>query len=112
VFVEGKPTGAAEPWSAKPIGSYDLVIPTGEEMMIANVAIKEVGGKLVASLKPLTEARPIEMEVTVNGTDLKLLLDRPDGPITLHLQRRGSRISGTWAVGADDTGTLEGIANF
>jgi hypothetical protein len=112
VFMDGKPIGAAEEWSAKPVGSYDLVIPTGGSMIIASLTIAEVAGKVAATLVQLDDPDPVAMDVAVNGTDLVLTLNRPRAPITVHLQRRGSQLSGNWTVGTADSGTVEGKAKL
>ena len=62
VLKDGKPIGAAEPWSAKPVGAYDLVIPSGDAMMIATLTINEVGGKLSATFVQLDDAEPMMMD--------------------------------------------------
>ncbi len=111
VLVDGKPVGAAEAWGAKPTGAYDVVLPMSEGMMIASVSIGEEAGKLVGKLRPAGGDHDIVMDAAVNGTDLVLTLKREHGPITMHLQRRGDRISGNWTVGGMDSGTLEGVAS-
>jgi hypothetical protein len=108
VLLNGKPIGPAEPWSAKPVGNYDLVIPTGGSMIIANLTIAEVAGKSSATLVQLDDPDPVAMDVAVNGTDLVLTLNRPRAPITVHLQHRGTLVSGKWTVGTMDSGTVEG----
>jgi hypothetical protein len=110
VLVDGKPIGAAEAWGAKPAGAYDVVLPMSDGMMIASLSIGEEAGKLVGKLRPSGGDHDIVMDAVVNGTDLVLTLKREHGPITLHLQRRGDRVSGNWTVGGMDTGTLEGVA--
>ena len=110
VLVDGKPIGAAEAWGAKPTGAYDVVLPMSEGMMIAGLSVGEEAGKLVGKLRPSGGDHDIVMDATVNGTDLVLTLKREHGPITMHLQRRGERISGNWTVGGMDSGTLEGVA--
>ena len=112
VLLDGKPIGPAEPWSAKPVGSYDLVIPTGGSMIIASLTIAEAAGKLSGTLVQLDDPDPVAMEVAVNGTDLVLTLNRPRAPITVHLQHRGSQLSGNWTVGTADSGTVEGRAKL
>jgi len=112
VLLNGKPIGPAEPWGAKPIGSYDLVIPTGGSMIIASLTIAEVAGKVSATLVQLDDPDPVAMDVAVNGADLVLTLNRPRAPITVHLQHRGPRLSGKWTVGTMDSGTVEGKAKL
>jgi hypothetical protein len=112
VFMDGKPIGAAEPWSAKPVGSYDLVIPMSDAMMIANLTISEVGGKLSATLVQREDHEPMMMDVAVNGTDLVLTVNRPRDPITVHLRHRGLQLSGNWNLGTEQSGTLEGKAKL
>ena len=107
VLVDGKPIGAAEQWGAKPIGEYDLTIVTPGEMMPAHLRVADSVGKVVSFMTARGEQKVMPLEVTVNGSDLKLFLNRPHAPITMHLLRRGDHISGTWTVG-DDVGTLEG----
>jgi len=108
VLLNGKPIGPAEPWSAKPVGSYDLVIPTGGSMIIASLTIAEVAGKVSATLVQLDDPDPVAMDVAVKGTDLVLTLNRAQAPITVHLQHRGPQLSGNWTVGTMDSGTVEG----
>jgi hypothetical protein len=110
VFMDGKPIGAAEPWSAKPVGAYDLVIPTGDAIMIATLTISEVAGKLSAKFVQLEGPEPMMMDVAVNGTDLVLTVNRPRDPITVHLLHRGQQLSGNWNLGTEQSGTLEGKA--
>jgi hypothetical protein len=112
VLLNGKPIGPAEPWSAKPLGNYDLVIPTGGSMIIASLSITVVAGKLSATMLQLDDPDPVAMDVAVNGTDLVLTLNRPRAPITVHLQHRGSQLSGNWTVGTMDSGTVEGKAKL
>jgi hypothetical protein len=112
VLLNGKPIGPAEPWSAKPVGSYDLVIPTGGSMIIASLTIAEIAGKLSATMVQLDDPDPVAMGVAVNGTDLVLTLNRPRAPITVHLQHRGAQVSGNWTVGTMDNGTVEGKAKL
>jgi hypothetical protein len=110
MLKDGKPIGAAEPWTAKPVGAYDLVIPSGDAMMIATLTINEVGGKLSATFVQLDDAEPMMMDVAVKGTDLVLTVNRPQNPITVHLQHRGSQLSGNWTLGTEESGTVEGKA--
>jgi len=107
VLVDGRPIGAAEQWGAKPVGEYDLTIVTPGEMMPAHLTLGDSLGKAVSFMSARGESKVMPLEVTVNGTDLKLFLNRPHAPITMHLLRRGDHVSGTWTVG-DDVGTLEG----
>ena len=106
VLVDGKPIGAAEPWSARPIGNYDLTIVTPREMLIGHPSLADSAGKLESSVTIDGEGR-MWFEPTVNGNELTLLMKRERAPITIHLFRRCDRVSGTWTVG-NDTGTLEG----
>jgi hypothetical protein len=110
VFMDGKPIGAAEPWSAKPVGVYDLVIPTGDAMMIATLTIGEVAGKLSATFVQVEDPHPMIMDVAVTGTDLLLTVNRPQDPITVHLRHFGPQLSGNWTIGSEQSGTLEGKA--
>jgi hypothetical protein len=112
VLLNGKPIGPAEPWSAKPVGNYDLVIPTGGSMIIASLTIAEVAGKVSATLVQLDDPDPVAMDVAVKGTDLVLTLNRPRAPISVHLQHRGPQLSGNWTVGTQDSGTVEGRARL
>ena len=110
VLVDGKPIGAAEAWSAKPVGSYDVVIPMDQGMMIATLSIAETDGKLGATLTLLEQEHSIAMDVAVSGTNLQLTLKREHGPITMNLQHRGDRVSGNYVVGGMGSGTIEGVA--
>ena len=106
VLVDGKPIGAAEPWSAHPSGTYDLTIVTPGEMLSGHLTLADSAGKLAASVAVDGEGR-MWFEPTVNGNDLTLVMKRERAPITMHLFHRGDRVSGTWTVG-NDAGTLEG----
>ena len=81
-------------------------------MIIASLSITEVAGKLSATMLQLDDPDPVAMDVAVNGTDLVLTLNRPRAPITVHLQHRGPQLSGNWAVGTMDSGTVEGKAKL
>jgi CRISPR/Cas system-associated exonuclease Cas4 (RecB family) len=109
VLVDGKPIGAAEAWSAKPVGTYDVVIPMDQGMMIATLTIAETDGKLGATVTLLEDDHSIPMDVTVSGTNLQLTLKREHGPITMNLQHRGVRVSGNYVVGGMGGGTIEGV---
>ncbi len=111
VLLNGRPIGPAEPWT-KPVGGYDLVIPTGGSMIIASLTIAEIAGKVSATLVQLDDPDPVAMDVAVKGTDLVLTLNRPQAPITVHLQHRGPQLSGKWTVGTMDSGTVEGKAKL
>src|SRR5204863_1437195 len=63
VLQDGKPIGPAEPWNAKPVGDYDLVVVTSQGMMIANLKIGETAGKLTATLTLLEEPELASMDV-------------------------------------------------
>lgn len=106
VVVDGKPFGAGEPWAAHPTGTYDLTIVTPGEMLSGHLTLADSAGKLASSLT-IDGQGTMGFEPTVNGKELTLVMKRERAPITLHLFRRGERVSGTWTVG-DDTGTLEG----
>src|SRR4029077_10212433 len=52
--------------------------------------------KVSATLVQLDDPDQVAMDVAVNGTDLVLTLNRPQAPITVHLQHRGQQLSGKW----------------
>ncbi len=60
----------------------------------------------------LDDAEPMMMDVAVKGTDLVLTVNRPRNPITVHLQHRGSQLSGNWTLGTEESGTVEGKAKL
>lgn len=99
--------GPAETWSAKPIGSYDLVIDTPERKMPAALTISETDGKLSALLWPEGDKDGHVLAVTVKGVDLVLTGDAPRGPVTITIERRGKNLSGTWSMGSEG-GSLKG----
>lgn len=106
VTVDGKPIGAAEPWSARPLGSYDLTIVTPQGMLVGHMTVSDSVGKVVAQLTVDGEGR-VWLDPTVNGTEFTLVMKRDRAPITLHLLHHGERVSGTWTIG-NDAGTLQG----
>lgn len=99
--------GPAEAWSAKPIGSYDLVIEMPDRKMPAALTISETDGNLSALLWPEGDNDGHVMNVTVKGVDLVLTATAPRGPVTITLERRGKNLSGTWSMGSEG-GSLKG----
>lgn len=99
--------GPAETWSAKPIGSYDLVIDMPERKMPAALTISETDGNLSALLWPEGDNDGHVMNVTVKGVDLVLTAMAPRGPVTITLERRGKNLTGTWSMGSEG-GSLKG----
>ena len=99
--------GPAETWSAKPVGSYDLVLDTPERKMPAALTISETDGKLSALLWPEGDNDGHTMDVAVKGVDLVLTTVAPRGPVTITIERRGKNLSGTWSMGSEG-GSLKG----
>ena len=97
----------AEAWSAKPIGSYDLVLDTPERKMPAALTISETDGNLSALLWPEGDNDGHTMNVAVKGVDLVLTAVAPRGPVTITIERRGKNLSGTWSMGSEG-GSLKG----
>jgi hypothetical protein len=94
--------GSAETWSAKPIGSYDLVIDTPDRKMPAALTISEADGKLSALLWPEGDNDGRVLDVTVKGVDLVLTGVAPCGPVTITIERRGTNLANrAWGVGVD-----------
>jgi len=106
VTVDGKPVGAAEAWSARPLGKYDLTIVTSQGMLAGHMTVSDSLGKMVAQLAVDGEGR-VWLDPTINGPEFTLVMLREKAPITLHLFHRGDRVSGTWTIG-NDSGTLQG----
>ena len=107
VMVDGKAIGAAEPWGDTPVGKYKVVIATPDGMLPGEINLTEKNGKLAAELMTADNGQFHQLEVAVKGTDLVLKLTRSKAPITMTLQKRGQRLSGTWSIDGN-TGTLEG----
>ena len=93
--------GPAEPWSTKPIGSYDLVLDTPERKMRAALTISETDGNLSALLWPEGDNDGHVMDVTVKGVDLVLTTVAPRGPVIITIERRGKNLSGSWSMGSE-----------
>ncbi len=97
-------------WSAKPIGSYDLVLDTRERKMPTALTISETNGKLSALVWPEGDNDGRVMDVTVNGVDLVLTTVVPRGPVTITIEKRGKTLSGKWSMGMEGgllTGTTK-----
>lgn len=108
VLVDGKSIGAAEAWGDNPVGRYKVVIATPDGNLPGEIDLAEKDGKLAAEMMTADNVQFHPLEATVQGTDLVLKLNRPKAPITMKLQKRGPRVSGTWAIDAN-TGKLEGV---
>ncbi|HJQ11037.1 MAG TPA: hypothetical protein VJ840_08400 [Gemmatimonadaceae bacterium] len=107
VLVDGKSIGPAEPWGARPVGKYDLTIQTPDGTLKGQLTLADSAGKLASSVVAEGQGT-MHFESTINGSELTLVMKRDRGPITVHVFRRGDRVSGTWTAD-DDSGTFEGV---
>jgi hypothetical protein len=99
--------GPSDTWSAKPIGSYDLVLDTPERKIPSALTISERDGKLSALLWPEGDNDGHVMDVTVKGVDLVLTAIASHGPVTITIERRGRNLDGIWTMGGEG-GSLKG----
>jgi len=102
---------AAEPWNAKPLGSYHVTLananPSGP--MDADVTISEQDGKLTALFWPVGDQGGLPMSASVKGNELVLSTDTPRGPFEARIEHRGAKLMGSWQMGFKKGG-LEGNA--
>jgi hypothetical protein len=98
----------AAPWSARPVGVYNLEIALSDRAMPARLTVSEVDGKLTASLWPEGDNDAHEMSVSVKDTDLIFDAEAPRGHVQLVLQHEGDRITGSWSYG-QERGALRGM---
>ena len=96
------------PWPARPIGTYDLLVAVPDRTIPATLVISDSAQQLVAFVRSEESGEQHAVTVSVKGTDLTLTGLIPDGALTLVLQRRDKKISGTWRIGDDQSGTLTG----
>ncbi|MDQ6689861.1 MAG: hypothetical protein M3Z18_05055 [Gemmatimonadota bacterium] len=98
---------AAEAWSARPVGNYDVVLDSPEGAIAVRVTVSETQGKLVALFWPAKEAEGQAMDVAIAGTDMVLTAKTHRGPIEINIERRGQALSGNWTLGRTH-GSLRG----
>ena len=96
------------PWPARPIGTWDLQVATPDRMVPATLVIADSAGQLVVSVRTVEDGESHPMTMTIKGIDLTLAGLSPNGAVTLVLRQRDSKITGTWRIGDDQSGTLTG----
>jgi hypothetical protein len=97
----------SEAWNAKPVGAYRVTLDIPGHAMTADITVKEVNGKLMANMWPVGDHDGHDMDVAVLANQLVLTTDSPRGHVTLTLEHRGPKISGTWQLGSQ-SGALSG----
>jgi hypothetical protein len=100
-------SGVADVWDAKPIGKYQITLTMPDHDMTADVTIREEGGKLIANIWPVGDNDGRDFGAAVMGNQLVISGPTERGAVTLTLEHRGPKISGTWQLG-DQKGALAG----
>ncbi len=97
----------AGPVEMDPVGSYTLTTviqgsPVSGQMRIAG----EPGAYIGAVYTGLTGELPIT-SVSVDGSQLFITAETPDGPVDVRITFDGDSFSGTWMLGPE-TGAIQG----
>ena len=96
------------PWPARPIGTWDLQVATPDRTVPATLVIADSANQLIVNVRTVEDGEEHRMTITINGTDLTLVGMSPNGVVTLVLRQRDDKITGTWRIGDDQSGTLTG----
>jgi hypothetical protein len=93
-------------WSAKPTGVYDIVADVDGTPHNATLTMTADSTGTTRGVIE-TEGESHSMTVAVNGPELVMTTDTPQGTMTIRLKRQGDKLLGTWAR-AMEGGKLEG----
>ncbi|HEX6627735.1 MAG TPA: hypothetical protein VF105_07265 [Gemmatimonadaceae bacterium] len=99
--------GPADVWSAKSFGAFRVTLDMPTHSMTANVTVKEVDGKLMATVWPVGDNEGRDFDAAVMGNQLMIGGQTPHGLFKLTVEHRGSSVSGTWSFG-EQKGALTG----
>jgi hypothetical protein len=108
--ADGKPTGPAEAWAAKPVGKYRITLTLPTHEMTADVTVREENGKLIANIWPVGDNDGRDFSAAVVGNQFVISGPTERGALNITLERRGSQLSGTVQF-ADQKGVASGSAN-
>jgi hypothetical protein len=98
----------ATPWTAKSVGTYDILIQVDGETQPATLIIAtDSTGALTAKAVegPRNDEHPFKVEV--KGDDLVCQSPTNNGVMTITFQRRGNDLVGHWQAGSGE-GTITG----
>jgi len=104
-------TVAAPPltqWSQHPTGKYRLELALPDGLMQADLSIADSAGTPTAVFWPVGDNEGHPVTVTVKDTALVLSASTPRGPFEMVLQRSGSKLSGHFAMGVQESGAVQG----
>ena len=104
---DSKPAAAAEAWLAPPIGRYRITLTFPSHEMTADVIVREESGKLIANIWPAGDNDGRDFGAVVSGNQLVISGTTERGALSIALEHRGPKISGTWKFG-EQNGTLTG----
>jgi hypothetical protein len=98
--------------TVRPVAAYELRVGLPDRTMPAKLVVADSAGALVASLRRAADGAAIPLIVNVEGSDLVLHADTPDGLLELVLHRQNesaarSRVTGRWTLGQQQ-GALQG----
>jgi hypothetical protein len=110
-IVIPKDIGPTEPWSAKPIGKYELILNIPEGPMPVELTVSESAGTLTAMFWKVGDNDGHFVKPTVKGNDLVLEGTTPHGALTITLRHHGPKLAGVWQLG-EGRGTVEGAAKL
>lgn len=94
-------------WDQHPSGKYRLELSLPDRKLSADLTVSDSAGTPVANLWPADDNEGHMLAVAVKDTDLVLTTQTPRGPFSLVLERRGSALTGRYAMGTE-TGAVSG----
>lgn len=101
------PSTAAASMALDPVGSYVLSTNFQGQAVDGRIRIGGSPGAWSGTLySDLTGELPLS-SIRVEGQELHITADTPDGPLTAHLVFTGDTFNGDWSLGADG-GALRG----
>ena len=108
VLVAGCASAPAQPRAVDPVGVFDFSTAVEGQAVTGTLEISRsndvLGGTLSTSV---TEPIPVRA-VTVEGQQMTVLADTPDGPVSMILTFAGNEFTGSWTY-AGMSGTLTGV---
>lgn len=98
------PAAAPAPAAAvNPVGHYQFATTRAGEALTGNVEITGTPGAYAGSITSASIPEPLQITgVTVNGRDLTVTADTPEGALTFHMNFTDDRsFTGNWTLGSD-----------
>ena len=89
------------------VGTWNMTSETGEDPVAWALILKEVEGKLTASVGVGDEAQPVK-DFTSAGGELKFKVPYQGADYEIALKATADKLSGTWS-GGGDSGKTSGV---